>query len=131
EQLASLIEVKNATIASFADGAAAATALAGTRTDCLVLPLQLRDMTAEEFPAALPTDPAGPSMPVPVYDEHPVDPARKTALKKAAPQRPVRVIDGPKRLRDELRTLFNPPILVTPSVRKAQKKAEPQDLARL
>ncbi|HZW09412.1 MAG TPA: HAMP domain-containing protein, partial [Phycisphaerales bacterium] len=126
-----LVEVKDAVITACESGAAALAALGHDKADCLIVPVELPDMSGSELLARLSGDPAHARTPIFVYAGKPLGATRKGALKRAADGLSVRFIESPERLREELRALFNPPILVVPSGRAAQKPVQAEDLARL
>ncbi len=129
-RLAALVEVKDAIVATYPSGAEA---LAGINSDgahCIVVPPQLADMAADEFLARVQSETDGEHGLILVYAaDRPLTAEFRERLKDTAAS--FRIVDRPERLREEIGDILNPPILISPSVRKAQAKAGPEDLARL
>jgi CheY-like chemotaxis protein len=126
-----LIEVKDALLNTCATGSETLAALRSERVDCVILPVELEDMSAEELLADLAADPGVQRMPIFVYSSNALGAERKAGIKGAGEELALRVVESPERLREELRALFNPPILVVPTGRPTQKKVDSEDLARL
>ena len=131
DAIAPLIEPGDAAVSTFDAGAGALSSLANERAQCVVLPLDMTDMTAEDaIKKLLARSPRSDAV-IMVYAAKSIPAKRRRALVQLAQSAPIRMIEGPDRLRDEVRALMHPPAMVVPSTRSNQKKAEPADLERL
>jgi CheY-like chemotaxis protein len=126
-----LVEVKDAAILTAASGAHTLDALREDTADCVILPLELTDMPCTELLAQMARLEDLARLPVFIYSSQVLDADRKNDLRQAGAGLALRILESPERLREELRALFNPPILIVPSGRPVQKKVESADLARL
>ncbi len=126
-----LVEVKDAVVTTCSTGAETIDLLRAEGADCVILPIELEDMRAEQLLSSVVGVGDFERLPVFVYSSNGMDADRKSSLKDAGAGLPLRLIESPERLREELRALFNPPILIIPSARPTQKKIESEDLARL
>ncbi|SMB80192.1 response regulator [Deinococcus hopiensis] len=95
-------DVKTTAVSS---GAEALAALEATPFDCIVLDLQLTDMTGFELIQALQKNPAYKSIPVIVYTAQDLTRQQETQLRKAAKSIILKDVRSPERLLDEV-TLF-------------------------